>query len=112
MKRSITRIKPASSGQKSDGQKPRADSGDPNSGAQIPQSNTGNQKGANEKPQSNNTTKEAADSPKALVIDDYMTMDDLLGTFTAFVNRRTDFSDEEKKKIIRGSARGRRSSGQ
>lgn len=47
----------------------------------------------------------AADSQKALTIDDYMTMNDSLDTFTDFVNRRTDFTAEEKKKIIDARSR-------
>lgn len=90
----------SSSSQQNDAQKPPADSS-----TQKPQSSTGNPRGANEKSQSNNTTKEVADSSKTFVIDDYMTMNDSLETFTAFVNRRKDFSAEEKKKIIDARSR-------
>lgn len=40
-----------------------------------------------------------------LTIDDYMTMNDSLENFTAFVNRRTDFTANQKKQIIEARTR-------
>lgn len=49
---------------------------------------------------STKTPNGSGNSSAEFTIDDYMTMNDSLEKFTAFVNRRADFSQEEKKQII------------
>lgn len=53
-----------------------------------------------ENAQAGSTTNQKNNSGSAsteFTIDDYMAMNDSLESFTAFVNRRSDFSDSEKK---------------
>lgn len=53
---------------------------------------------------STKTQNSSGNSSSEFTIDDYMTMNDSLENFTAFVNRRTDFSEDEKKEIINARA--------
>ncbi|WP_317981388.1 hypothetical protein, partial [Paenibacillus glycanilyticus] len=58
-----------------------------------------------EKPQLNEDSKDETNYASVFVIDDYMSMNDSIEKFSAFVNKRSDFTAEDKKKIITARSR-------
>lgn len=51
-------------------------------------------------PKGNKSGDDAKGTGDSFTVQDYMTMNDSIENFTAFVNRRSDFTSDEKKEII------------